>query len=279
MSENASTAAWTNRILVLVTLCLIGANFVPKTRLSLPGDFIVNLPADMPSIMPWAMLILLPFAIQFGDLRTVQLVLLFLAQWLLPGIIPRNQPFLVSKCASVVLYLYLALLIAPLRRSMDWFRFGQPSRNMLIFAVVVVLLSALGLIGWVHFANPSMAEHVSKLPRLSPQKFAVYMGGFAMINALQEEIMWRGVVMGAIDSAIGAGIISIIIQAAIFGMAHFNGGFPGGWAGVGLAGSFGLGMGILRRYTRGLLLPWVVHSAADFVVISLVVHFASQPLV
>jgi membrane protease YdiL (CAAX protease family) len=225
--------------------------------------------------MPWAMLILLPPAIQFGDVRTVQLVLLFLAEWVLPRIVPDNQPFLVGKCDYVLLYLYIALLIAPIRRSLDWMRVGQWSRSMLIFAAVVIPLSAGGLIGWVHFTRPSLAEHAQKLPQLSHGMFAVYMGGFAIINALQEEIVWRGVVMGALDSAIGAGIFSVIIQAAIFGMAHFRGGFPSGWSGAALAGSFGLAMGLLRRYTRGLLLPWIVHSAADFVVISLIVHYAS----
>jgi membrane protease YdiL (CAAX protease family) len=97
-----------------------------------------------------------------------------------------------------------------------------------------------------------------------------------MANALQEEMIWRGVVMTALDSAFGAGLFSLLTQAAIFGMAHFIGGFPGGWIGAGLAGLYGLGMGLLRRFSNGLLIPWIAHSAADFVVISLIVRFAQH---
>ena len=274
MRENSSPAGWQNRLLVLLTLVLILAAYVPVFNISLPGDITIGLPMAMRLAMPWAMLFLLPIAIQCGDVRTVQLVFIFLAAYVLPKMLPMDLPFLVGKSSSVLLYLYLALLIAPLRRSMDWLRIGKWNRTATILAIAVILLSVAGLIGWLHFAKPEMSGYAKTLPHVSPRLMPVYMGGFAVVNALLEEIVWRGVVMTALDAAFGAGVFSVVVQAAIFGMAHFHGGFPAGWSGASLAALFGLAMGLLRRYSKGLLVPWVAHSAADFVVIWLIVRFA-----
>ena len=100
----------------------------------------------------------------------------------------------------------------------------------------------------------------------------VYMVGFAAINALIEEIIWRGVEMAALEAAFGVGVLALVLQAVQFGLAHYRGGFPNGWSGVGLTFLFGLAMGWLRMRTKGLLVPWVAHAAADFTIIWLVVH-------
>ena len=122
----------------------------------------------------------------------------------------------------------------------------------------------------------TVGGYARTLPDVSPRLLPLYMAGFALANALIEEIVWRGVMMTALDTAFGAGIFSLIVQSAIFGMAHFHRGFPSGWSGAALAGLFGLAMGLLRRYTKGLMVPWVAHSVADFVVISLIVRYAQR---
>jgi membrane protease YdiL (CAAX protease family) len=258
MLENSSPAGWRNRVLVLLTLGLILATYY----------------AGYGFYLPWAFLILLPWAARYGDLRTVQLILIFLASYTLPKLFLTRQPFLVGKGIGVVVYLYVALLIVPLRQTMDWLRAGRWTLVGTILALAVILLSAGGLIGWFHFAKPDMSGYAKTLPHVSARILPLYMGGFAVINALLEEIVWRGFVMTALDAAFGAGIFSVIVQAVIFGMAHFIRGFPAGWSGAGLAGLFGLAMGLMRRYTGGLMVPWIAHSAADFVVISLIVRFA-----
>jgi len=222
----------------------------------------------------WAMLLILPWAVWRGSLHTIHLVVVFLASYLVYRLLPTSPPFLVGKGSGIALYLYFAVLIVPLRRSLDWVRPGKLDRVAAILAVVVVALSAGGLIGWVHFAKPPMGGYARTLPNLSPRLLAVYMGGFAIINALIEEIIWRGVMMTALDTAFGAGLFSVLIQAVSFGLAHYRGGFPSGWIGALLAGLFGLAMGLLRRRTKGLLTSWCVHSAADLVVIGLIVYFA-----
>ena len=107
---------------------------------------------------------------------------------------------------------------------------------------------------------------------VSPRLLPVYMAGFAIVNALIEEIIWRGVEMAALEAAFGVGMFALVLQAGQFGLAHYRGGFPNGWSGVGLTFLFGLAMGWLSRRTKGLLVPWIAHAGADFTIICLVVY-------
>ena len=96
---------------------------------------------------------------------------------------------------------------------------------------------------------------------------------FSLLNAAVEEVVYRGVVMDALDQSIGAGTLSLVGQAAAFGVFHIIG-FPRGWIGVGLAFVFGIMMGLIRRLSGGLLAPWAAHVCTDVVVVSMVVFFA-----
>jgi membrane protease YdiL (CAAX protease family) len=226
------------------------------------------------SLVLWGMLLFLPWAVRRNRLRTTHLIVILLASYLIPTFFWSAPSFLVEKGSGIVVYLYLALLIAPLRQSLDWLRPGRLSWWTVMLAIAVAALSAAGLIAWVYFANPPMHYYARILPDVSPWRLAIYMAGFALVNSLIEEIIWRGVMMSALDAAFGAGLFSLLLQSISFGLAHFRGGFPSGWMGAFLAGLFGLAMGLLRRRTNGLLTSWCVHVVADLTVIGLIVHFA-----
>ena len=228
------------------------------------------------TLVLWGMLLMLPWAMRADRLRTAHLIVILLASYLVPGLFPTAPSFLVEKVSGVLVYLYLAVLITPLRQSLDWFRPGRINWSNAGLAIVVAAFSAAGLIAWVHFANPHMAYYARILPHAPPWRLAIYMGGFAVVNSLIEEIIWRGVMMSALDAAFSAGVFSLLVQSISFGLAHFRGGFPSGWAGAFLAGLFGLAMGLLRRRTKGLLTSWCVHTIADLTVIGLIVHFAHR---
>jgi len=93
---------------------------------------------------------------------------------------------------------------------------------------------------------------------------------FSMINAAVEETIYRGVLLHALDAALGAGWAAVGVQAAPFGLMHLHG-FPRGWIDVGLATIYGLMMGILRRRARGMLAPWVGHVAVDTSIVAILV--------
>jgi uncharacterized protein len=257
MASRSSANGWENQAVVILAFALLCAG-------ALKGPGIFGL---------WAMMLLLPCAIGFGGVQSVHLVLVFLAWSLMVHLGPATSAPLWGKVGGVGLYLYAALLVGPLRRSMKWAALGRVDGGSLLVMVGIVVLSAIGVIAWTHVAkqDPTIRSHI--LPAGVPSWLVpIYMVGFAGINAAIEEIIWRGVEMAALEAAFGAGILTLVLQAAHFGLAHYRGGFPNGWSGVGLTFMFGLAMGWLRRRTKGLLVPWCAHAAADFTIIWLVVH-------
>jgi membrane protease YdiL (CAAX protease family) len=96
----------------------------------------------------------------------------------------------------------------------------------------------------------------------------------AVVNAATEEAAYRGVVLEALDAALGPGSVPIVLQAIAFGALHYRGGFPRGAIGVALAFVYGVLLGALRRRADGLLAPWIVHVVTDFVIFSIVLTLA-----
>lgn len=90
---------------------------------------------------------------------------------------------------------------------------------------------------------------------------------FALVNAMAEELVYRGVVMRAL-LPLGSRR-AILLQAAAFGVIHLDG-FPSGWWGVAMTVLYGAVLGWLRLRTRGLAAPFSVHVTADLVIAFLV---------
>jgi hypothetical protein len=94
---------------------------------------------------------------------------------------------------------------------------------------------------------------------------------FALLNAAVEEAIFRGIFLQALDSAVGAGIIPLVIQAVIFGWMHYSeAGCPRGLVGVAMATVYGLLLGTLRYRARGMLSPWLAHVGTDITVFAIV---------
>jgi membrane protease YdiL (CAAX protease family) len=221
----------------------------------------------------WAMLGMLPIVIAVGDLLSVHLVLVFLMPGLVVRLAPTMPAAVLGKVGGMGLYLFVVVTIGGLRRSVKWARVGRVDLRSILLMVGIVVLSAMGVILWAHLAPQSAAIRGKILPTgVSARLLPVYMAGFAAINALIEEIIWRGVEMAALEAAFGVGVLALVLQAGQFGLAHYRGGFPNGWSGVGLTFLFGLAMGWLRGRTKGLVMPWIAHAVADFTIIWLVVH-------
>ena len=101
----------------------------------------------------------------------------------------------------------------------------------------------------LHLAPPPVRRlgWVRPSPLVSLSVIAV----LAVANALLEEVLWRFLVYEAVMSAAipGPGMITVIIQAIGFGLAH-RVGLPGGFSGMVGAGAFGMLQGILRLRHR-----------------------------
>lgn len=143
-----------------------------------------------------------------------------------------------------------------------WFGRGKLDGAIGLLIGMSVLVSSSALVVWFATTEPDYSEVVAKFPKLPVYTLFFGVVVFSLINAALEEAIYRGVVMGALDSALGAGAAPVVMQAIVFGIVHV-GGFPRGIAGVGLAAIYGLMMGIVRRQAGGMLAPWIAHVGTD----------------
>jgi len=88
-----------------------------------------------------------------------------------------------------------------------------------------------------------------------------------------EEAVFRGVVMEAVDSALGPGSWSVVLQAAPFAAFHYQAGFPNGTSGLAMTFMYGIMLGVIRRISRGMLAPLIAHILADITIFSILIFF------
>ncbi len=156
------------------------------------------------------------------------------------------------------------------RDRLAWFTRGTVTREAVWLAGGSILLSAIGLILWFVIVHPDINDLIQTF--VPDWHWMLLIPGglaFSMLNAAVEEIVYRGIVMDALEGTIGAGIASLVAQATAFGILHLHG-FPRGVTGVGLAVIFGILMGVIRRKSGGLLVPWGAHVCADIVIVAIV---------
>jgi uncharacterized protein len=152
-----------------------------------------------------------------------------------------------------------------------WFRRGALNGGLLVFAAGIAAISGAALLAWYEIVRPDLQDLVRTFVPIIPIWLLVP-GAlvFALVNASIEEAAYRGVVLAALDVALGPGIVAIVLQAIAFGALHVHG-FPSGAVGVELACLYGLALGALRRRAGGLLAPWIAHVLTDLVIVSIVV--------
>jgi len=168
-------------------------------------------------------------------------------------------------------YAVVGLRVGRFRGELSWLRVGTFSREVVALTLATVLLAAVALVMWFQTVRPDISDIIEMFVPKWDLPWLI-LGGllFSMVNAAVEEGAYRGVIMQALDRSIGINAISILGQAAAFGILHIHG-FPRGWVGVALASVFGLAMGLIRRRSNGMLTPWIAHVCADIVIVAIVV--------
>lgn len=138
-------------------------------------------------------------------------------------------------------------------------------------AGLYALLAAGTLAGWFalfpdYLRGLAVFDMVEK--QIAARGLAVvvigYCLGFAFINALLEEFVFRAAILRGLLGAFPVWL-ALGLQGALFGFVHLNG-VPGGWSGVLLATIFGIFMGDLMRRSDGILYPVLAHIMADIVI-------------
>lgn len=172
-------------------------------------------------------------------------------------------PFNVLYIAAPLAYAAIALTFPGFRLGFGWFRRGRFTRGIVSTLGLLVLAVVGGLILYFKLIHPDLTHQpVLGMHRFTGITLFAIGVGIAALNAAVEEAAYRGVLMHAMDSVFGGGVAPILIQAAAFGAFHFNSTEPG-LAGIAVTVALGLVLGSLRRFSRGMLAPYLVHVTVD----------------
>lgn len=123
-------------------------------------------------------------------------------------------------------------------------------------------LAALGAVAVVavgHFVYRGESFGIVR----APMEVMILVGiGWAVLNTSAEEFIYRGILFSRLKENMHP-TLALVVQAGVFGLAHFWTKVPLGWPGALMAFLFGLLLGWLVRKTESLLSAIYVHFWVD----------------
>jgi membrane protease YdiL (CAAX protease family) len=194
---------------------------------------------------------------------------LLLALLAIPRFVPDLQRWPWYLVAPLSIYLLAVALISPLRRTARWNRLGRLRGSVLLATGALIAISSSVLLLYDATCQPNLVHLRQQLPLTLPLHVAVVGALFSALNALLEEVIFRGILLDALTGAVGMWW-AVAVQAVVFGAGHATG-YPPGALGMALAASYGLLLGWLRQWSGGLAAPWLAHVFADATIFWIVV--------
>lgn len=149
---------------------------------------------------------------------------------------------------------------------------GRLGATEWVLIALIAVVAAIALVGWVALFQPDLSRLRAMVPPWPWLGLIAAGVGFSVINAILEEIVWRGILQRWLMSWMSP-MAAVAVQAAPFGAAHANG-FPSGVVGIGLAAIWGGMIGGLALRSNGLAAPIVAHIAADAVIFAVLASAA-----
>jgi uncharacterized protein len=208
-------------------------------------------------------------AIAFRYIQAIHLLLFSLLWLTLPLIAPTLGFWPQILLLPIIIYALVVVAIPNLQHSILWLRAGHLTSDIIILILATIVLSSLALVSWYLLFQPNISSHLAMIPKMPVWLLPLACLGFAMVNAAMEEIVFRGIIMQALDSALGAGNLTVIIQAGSFACFHYLAGFPHGFWGFAMVFVYGFMLGLLRRRSHGILAPWIAHVLADITIFAI----------
>jgi len=171
-------------------------------------------------------------------------------------------------------YLAVVLAVPPLRKTITWYRWGRRTGTPLLAALLILAFSLPALYLWTIYSDNAVEYYVYLFhPKIFYIELVIFALLFATINALTQEVIFRGVYQDALSLSFRNEWVAILLQALVFGLIHIEG-IPSGLSGVIMAFSYGTVLGVLRRLSGGLLLPVAIHFVTDLFIFYLVFYKA-----
>lgn len=153
------------------------------------------------------------------------------------------------------------------RRALGW-QTGEASAQLWLAAFGIAILATVALVTWTELFQPDLETFRAMIPGGNVLVLVSAALGFALLNAIMEELIWRGGIQSWLVARTTIRL-AILIQGLSFGALHWAG-FPSGWSGVVLATTYGVMLGWLKHATGGLAAPIVAHILADITIFLLV---------
>ena len=167
-------------------------------------------------------------------------------------------------------YALTVFCVGPLRRTVTWLRLGRCGWDVAGATLAIIVVASAALVLWYVWLARDLSDMTNKLREI-PFPSLVALGlAFSIFNALLEEVLFRGILYEALDAEYGLWR-AVVIQGVIFGVVHTQG-VPRGALGMIMASVYGVMLGWLRHFSRGLLWPLVAHVFADATIFLLLLY-------
>ncbi len=201
-----------------------------------------------------------PAAPPKSDRAILHGALFFALAWM-AGFIPACGTWPLPLFLPLIGYVLIVIAISSLRATAPAIRFGTYSGTAAVITSAITVISVGALVAFDVVARPNVEEYPGFLPVSALGGIVAAGILFSLLNPILEEVIFRGILFDAVRSQVGP-LATVIITAALFGIAHMRG-YPPGTAGAMLAFLYGIAMGGLRVLTGGLAMPMIAHVAAD----------------
>jgi uncharacterized protein len=224
----------------------------------------------------WALVLPLVCAVAFFGLRFFPLFgpSLFLLLCYLFRLLPV-PPLSFLLIVPIAVYTAVVLFSPPVRRETTWLAWGAVTPRLIAGSLVVVVVSSAALVAWYRVVQPDIAAFTRFIPQW-PLPLVLLGGlGFAILNGVVEEVVFRGIVWDGAAAFIPVPWVLVIVQAVFFGTAHFWG-VPSGVVGAVLATIYGIMLGVIRKRAGGILMVTVTHVFADIVIFCILLDMAGR---
>lgn len=178
-----------------------------------------------------------------------------------------NTGAVVTALAVSVMPLLVLVLLernSAWRPALPWLRVGRLDRWVWQLAAATILLAVAALTLFAVLVRPEVSPYLIMLRSMPTWLALVGVVGFAVVNPVWEEVLFRGVLQSELAGTFGPWQAAVV-QAVLFGFSHLHG-FPSGWIGVLMAAAWGFGLGVIRNRTGGVVIPYVVHVAANLTI-------------
>ncbi|MGE3760374.1 MAG: CPBP family intramembrane glutamic endopeptidase [Pseudobdellovibrionaceae bacterium] len=156
---------------------------------------------------------------------------------------------------------------------LSWIRRGKMDTFSWCFLIATGVGSTAALIFWASWTdNLGAAKEMVQGFKDDPLWMAfVIIPVFALLNALAEEVIYRGIMQEVLSKRMRSQVLILSIQAAAFAAAHYAAGFPNGVVGYLMVFGYGIALGYLRYRTNGMLAPYIAHVIADLTIATFLV--------